>query len=145
MSANEAKQYIEMFKIIDKNNDGVLTIDEIERGIKHCKLETNMSNDDIIKLFKDMDIDKNGLVNYTEFVSALMDYEKEVKKEHIIECFNSYDADRSGKINFKEFCDIINPQDDKEKAELKELYDKFDENGDGEIDFKEFIEGYKKM
>ena len=145
MSANEAKQYIDMFKIMDKNNDGVLTIDEIEKGIKHCKLETNMSNDAIVQLFKDMDIDKNGLVNYTEFVSALMDYEKEVKKEHIIECFNSYDADRSGKINFKEFCDIISPQNDKEKEELRELYNKFDENGDGEIDFNEFLEGYKKM
>ena len=145
MTANEAKQYIDMFKIMDKNNDGVLTIDEIEKGMKYCKLETNMNNDAIVQLFKDMDIDKNGLVNYTEFVSALMDYEKEVKKEHIIECFNSYDADRSGKISFKEFCDIISPQNDKEKEELKELYNKFDENGDGEIDLNEFLEGYKKM
>ena len=145
MTAKEAKEYIEMFKTMDKNNDGVLTIDEIEKGIKHCKIETNMNKDSIVQLFKDMDIDKNGLVNYTEFVSALMDYEKEVKKEHIIECFNSYDADRSGKINFKEFCEIISPQDEKEKEELKELYNKFDNNGDGEIDFNEFLEGYKKM
>ena len=145
MTAKEAKQYIDMFKLMDKNNDGVLTIDEIEKGIKHCKLEINMNKDSILQLFKDMDTDKNGLVNYTEFVSALMDYEKEVKKEHIIECFNSYDADGSGKINFKEFCDIISPQNDKEKEELKELYNKFDENGDGEIDFNEFLEGYKKM
>ncbi len=145
MTANEAKQYIEMFKIMDKNNDGVLTIDEIEKGIKHCKIETNMSNEAVVQLFKDMDIDKNGLVNYTEFVSALMDYEKEVKKEHIIECFKSYDADKSGKINFKEFCEIISPQNEKEKEELRELYNKFDENGDGEIDLNEFLDGYKKM
>jgi calcium-dependent protein kinase len=145
MTAKEAKEYIEMFKLMDKNNDGVLTIDEIEKGIKHCKLETSMNKDAVVQLFKDMDIDKNGLVNYTEFVSALMDYEKDVKKEHIIECFNSYDADRSGKINFKEFCEIISPQDDKEKEELKELYYKFDNNGDGEIDLNEFLEGYKNM
>ena len=130
---------------MDKNNDGVLTIDEIEKGIKHCKIQIDMSSEAVLQLFKDMDIDKNWLINYTEFVSALMDYEKEVKKEHIIECFNSYDSDRSGKINFKEFCEIISPQNDQEKAELKELYDKFDENGDGEIDFNEFLEEYKKM
>jgi calcium-dependent protein kinase len=145
MNSNEARQYIEMFKMIDKNNDGVLTIDEIEQGIKHCKLDVNMNNNEIVQLFKELDIDQNGLINYTEFLSALMDYEKEVKKEHVIQCFNSYDADKSGKINFKEFCEIINPQNENDEKELRELYDKFDENGDGEIDLNEFLDGYKKM
>ena len=145
MNSNEARQYIEMFKMIDKNNDGVLTIDEIEQGIKHCKLDVNMNNKEIVQLFKELDIDQNGLINYTEFLSALMDYEKEVKKEHVIQCFNSYDADKSGKINFKEFCEIINPQNENDEKELRELYDKFDENGDGEIDLNEFLDGYKKM
>jgi len=91
-----------------------------------------------------MDIDKNGLVNYTEFVSALMDYEKSIRQEDLIECFRNYDSDKSGKINFKEFCQILRPQNEKEKKELKELYDRFDDNGDGEIDIDEFIKGFKK-
>ena len=36
MPQNEAKQYIDILKLMDKNN-GVLTIDEFEKGIKHCK------------------------------------------------------------------------------------------------------------
>ena len=82
MSADEAQEFIEMFKLIDENSDGVLTLDEIKNGIKHCQFKVIIDEDTIVKLFNDMDIDKNGLVNYIEFVSALMDYEKKIKKEH---------------------------------------------------------------
>ena len=144
MTTGESKEFIEIFKLIDVNSDGVLTLDEIKNGIKHCKFSFKLNEDSIIKLFNDVDIDKNGLVNYTEFVSALMDYEKNIKQEHLEACFQNYDADNSGKINFKEFCKIIRPQNEKEKKELKELYDRFDDNGDGEIDIEEFINGFKK-
>jgi calcium-dependent protein kinase len=144
MTTTEAKEFIEIFKLIDENSDGVLTLEEIKNGIKHCKFKFKLKEDDFIKLFNDMDIDKNGLVNYTEFVSALMDYEKNIKHEHLIACFQNYDADNSGKINFIEFCKILRPQNETEKKELKELYDRFDDNGDGEIDIDEFINGFKK-
>ena len=143
MSSTEAQEFIDIFKLIDENSDGVLTLNEIKKGIKNCKFKS-MNDDTIIKLYNDMDIDKNGLVNYTEFLSALMDYEKNIKKEHLIECFRNYDADNSGKICFNEFCKILRPQNENEKIELKNLYDKFDIDGDGEIDIDEFIEGFKK-
>jgi len=145
MSTTECKEFIEMFKLIDENSDGVLSLEEIRNGIEHCQFKVKMNEETIVKLFNDMDIDKNGLVNYTEFVSALMDYEKNIKKEHLIECFRNYDADNSGKIDFGEFCRILRPQNENEEKELKELYNNFDIDGDGEIDIDEFIEGFKKL
>ena len=145
LNSNEAQEYIQMFKLIDENSDGVLTFEEIKKGIKNCKFNLEINEQDLMKLFNDMDTDKNGLINYTEFVAALMDYEKNIKKEHLIECFQNYDEDNSGKIDFNEFCKILRPQNEEEKKELKILYDQFDDNGDGEIDIEEFIQGFKKM
>ena len=56
--------------------------------------------------------------NYTEFVSALMDFRKMIKKEQLLECFKSYDTDGSGKISFEEFCDMIKPQNEQEKTQI---------------------------
>ena len=141
LTSRETKEFVEMFKSLDENSDGVLSIDEIKKGVEQSKFGTK--GDNIVKIFEEMDIDKNGLINYTEFISALMDYEK-IKENQILECFNSYDADDSGKISFKEFCDMIKPETEEEKQELKELYNQFDTDGDGEISLKEFKEGFKK-
>ena len=140
LTAKEAKQFVEMFKSLDKNSDGVLSIEEIKKGVEDFKFGEKGEN--IAKLFEEMDVDKNGLINYTEFISALMDYEK-IKENQILECFNSYDTDDSGKISFKEFCEMIKPLNDEEKQDLKDLYHKFDKDGDGEISLKEFKEGFK--
>lgn len=145
LTEKETKEFVEIFKNLDENSDGVLTIDEIAKGVEKGSFGGKIKSDDVVKMFNEIDVDKNGLVNYTEFLSALMDYEKYIKKEHLLECFRNYDADGSGKISFEEFIEMIKPQDDKEKAELRELYTKFDENGDGEIDFNEFMEGFMKI
>ena len=143
LSSNETEEFVKLFKNIDKNNDGVITFDELQKGISILNLR--IKQEDLIKIFKETDIDKNGLINYTEFISTLIDYENSIKEDKLIECFKKYDADNSGKINFMEFCEIIKPQNEKEKQELRDLFNQFDINKDGEIDINEFIDGYKKL
>ena len=145
LNEEETMKFVEMFKSLDENNDGVLSMEEIRKGVEECKFDGKITGDDVVNMFNEMDIDKNGLVNYTEFVSALMDFRKMIKKEQLLECFKSYDTDGSGKISFEEFCDMIKPQNEKEKKELQDLYNKFDDNGDGEIDFEEFVNGFNNM
>jgi hypothetical protein len=113
-------------------------------GSVYVRDTLGINDDDIINLYNNMDTDRNGLVNYTEFISALIDYENNIQIEHLISCFQNYDEDHSGKINFIEFCRILRPQSEEEKKELKKLYDEYDDNGDGEIDVDEFIKGFKK-
>ena len=145
LTEDETRNFVEIFKSLDANSDGDLTMEEIKKGIDKCNLGKKINPDELIEMFNEMDVDKNGLINFTEFVSAMMDYEKYIKKEQLLECFKSYDADCSGKISFKEFCDMIKPQNEREKKDLYILYKKFDINNDGEIDLEEFIEGFNNI
>jgi calcium-dependent protein kinase len=145
LTEDETRNFVEIFKSLDTNSDGDLTMEEIKKGIDKCNLGKKINPDELIEIFNEMDVDKNGLINFTEFISAMMDYEKYIKKEQLLECFKSYDADCSGKISFKEFCDMIKPQNEREKKDLYILYKKFDINNDGEIDLEEFIEGFNNI
>ena len=145
LTEDETRQFVEVFKSLDENSDGVLTMEEIKKGIDLCNFGKKMNSNEIIKMFNEMDVDKNGLINFTEFVSAMMDYDKFVKKEQLLECFRSYDTDGSGKISFEEFCDMIKPSNEQEKKDLFILYKKFDTNNDGEIDFEEFVNGFNNI
>ena len=84
------------------------------------------------------------LINFTEFVSAMMDYEKVVKKDNLLECFKNYDVDGNGTISFDEFCEMINPTTSEEKENVLKLFKQFDTNNDNQIDFDEFYEGFFK-
>ena len=145
LTEDETRQFVTVFKSLDENSDGVLSMEEIKKGIDLCNFGNKLNPNDIINIFNEMDVDKNGLINFTEFVSAMMDYDKFVKKEQLLECFRSYDTDGSGKISFEEFCDMIKPGNEQEKKDLFILYKKFDTNNDGEIDFEEFVDGFNNI
>lgn len=145
LTEDETRSFVEIFKSLDENSDGVLTMEEIKKGIEKCSFGSKMNPNEIINMFNEMDVDKNGLINFTEFVSAMIDYDKFVKKEQLLECFRSYDTDGSGKISFEEFCDMIKPSNEQEKKDLFILYKKFDTNNDGEIDVEEFINGFNNI
>ena len=142
LSSIETEELGKLFKNIDKNNDGVISFDELQKSFSTLNLE--IKQEDLIQIFRDIDIDQNGLISYTEFISALINFEK-INEEKLSECFRKFDSDKNEKINFMEFCEIIKPQNEKEKQELRDLFNQFDINKDGEIDINEFIDGYKKL
>lgn len=145
LTENETRTFADQFKSLDVNSDGVLTLEEIQKGIEMCSFGPKVQKEEMKKMFKEIDVDKNGLINYTEFISALLDYNKVVKKEQLLECFKSYDTDENGKISFEEFCDMIKPSNEQEKKDLFTLYKKYDINNDGGIDFEEFMNGFSLM
>ena len=145
LTESETRKFVEMFKSLDENSYGVLSMDEIKNGIAKCQFGLKINGNELVNMFNEMDVDKNGLINYTEFISALLDYEKYIKNEQLLECFKSYDTDKSGAISFEEFCDMIKPQNEQEKKDLYILFKKIDLNNDGEIDFEEFVTGFSTM
>lgn len=63
LSENEITKLGKIFKSIDKNNDGVLTYEEVKNGLLEYK--ENFPAQDIDLILQGIDTDKSGNVNYT--------------------------------------------------------------------------------
>ena len=58
---------MEIFKMLDKNKDGYVTLKELKEGMKE-----NPNIEEIARLLNSIDLDQNGAINYTEFIAATM-------------------------------------------------------------------------
>jgi calcium-dependent protein kinase len=59
----------EAFRSLDKNNTGILTVNEIKEAFKG----TSMPLEDVNSIFEMIDYDHDGVINYSEFIAATMD------------------------------------------------------------------------
>lgn len=138
---NELMSLNEIFKSLDKNSDGEISINEMKEAIRLLsnKQIIELDDEEIEYIFNEIDLDKNGLINYSEFISSAIDYKKLIKLDHVLEAFHSFDTDKNGKISFKELSDVIKPRDDEDLEYIRALLGEYDLDGDGEIDLNEFM------
>jgi len=66
-----ASRIPDTFSQFDKNGDGKLTIDELKIGIKKIPGCT-MTEDDCANLMNVMDSNRNGFIDYTEFIAGCL-------------------------------------------------------------------------
>lgn len=104
MSEQEITELGNLFKSLDKNGDGVLTIDEITSGVNDMKDKTGK---ELQVLMNAIDTDGSGTINYTEFIAATMETSQYMKDEKLYMAFKMFDRDGSGKIDAKELKDIL--------------------------------------
>jgi len=124
---------------LDANGDGVLTKEEIREGLKE------LNNKDIDQMFEAMDIDGDGFIEYSEFITATLKKNLYLKEERLIDCFELLDKDGDGKITVDELRELMESQngENHDKAFYELMISEYDKNGDGVIDFEEFVEMMK--
>jgi calcium-dependent protein kinase len=96
-----------------------------------------MKIDNLEELFKSIDTDNSGNIEYTEFISASIEKSVYLNEEKLKDAFKLFDADNSGKISRAEIEKVLHM--DKHSKEIDAIMDKHDKNKDGEIDFEEFL------
>lgn len=65
-----------MFRSLDKNKDGYLTLKELKEGMKD-----NPNIDEIARLLNNIDLDQNGAINYNEFIAATLNTKTMIQKD----------------------------------------------------------------
>ena len=128
-----------LFEIFDLNNDGQISFEEFQHVFLNNKY-TNIKEDEVREIFNSIDTDKNGKIDYTEFIASCLQEKIFLNKERLNEAFSIFDKDNNGAITKDEIMRVlkINNEQNKEIEEIEEIIKSIDKNGDGVIDMKEF-------
>ena len=140
LTDDEVKKLKDAFQKIDVNGDGMLTLEELKNAINQNP-EVHVMN--IEQIFKTIDTDNSGVINYTEFLAASIDKRIYLQEDKLRDAFKLFDEDKSGKISKSEISKVLKFK--KSGAEMTKLFEKYDLNGDGEIDFEEFLNMMKDL
>ncbi|GAB2246654.1 hypothetical protein Droror1_Dr00002147 [Drosera rotundifolia] len=136
LSEEEIAGLKEMFKMIDTDNSGQITYEELKAGLK--KAGANLKESEIYELMQAADVDNSGTIDYGEFIAATLHLNKIEKEDHLFAAFSYFDKDGSGYITADELqqaCEEFGIGD----VRLEELIGEADQDNDGRIDYNEFV------
>ncbi|KAF9670638.1 hypothetical protein SADUNF_Sadunf13G0089700 [Salix dunnii] len=100
LSEEEIGGLKELFKMIDTDNSGTITFEELKHGLK--RVGSQMTEDEIKGLMDAADIDNNGTIDYGEFLAATLHLNKMEREDNLVAAFSYFDKDGSGYITIDE-------------------------------------------
>jgi calcium-dependent protein kinase len=135
MSEEEIKASRDIFMKLDVNHDGLLTLEELDDGLRLAGVD--MCRRELEEVMDAIDVDGNGTIDYTEFLAASLEKDKYKSEAGWKSAFQVLDRDGTGKITLPGLTRVLNnrsAEDDTVKHVLRQV----DANGDGCIDYPEF-------
>ncbi|KAL7107894.1 hypothetical protein ACP275_06G082300 [Erythranthe tilingii] len=136
LSEDEIAGLKEMFKMIDADNSGQITFEELKAGLK--RVGANLNESEIHDLMQAADVDNSGTIDYGEFIAATLHLNKIEREDHLFAAFSYFDKDGSGYITPDELqkaCLEFGFDD----SRLEEMIREVDQDNDGRIDYNEFV------
>jgi calcium-dependent protein kinase len=144
MSMNEnIKKLRSIFKEMDDSGDGRLSVDELRAGYKKF-FSSALSDVEFDEMVKNLDNDKNGFIEFEEFLRAALEVETLYTKQNLKMAFDFFDKDKSGKLSVEEIKIILGGKEE-DNEYIIQVVSEVDTNKDGEVSFDEFNELMKKL
>lgn len=136
LSEDEIAGLREMFKMLDTDNSGQITLEELKTGLQ--RVGANLKESEIATLMEAADIDNSGSIDYGEFLAATLHLNKVEREDNLFAAFSYFDKDGSGYITQDELqkaCEEFGIGD----AHLDDIIRDIDQDNDGRIDYNEFV------
>nr|CAB3492948.1 unnamed protein product [Digitaria exilis] len=136
LSEEEIAGLKEMFKMLDADNSGHITLEELKTGLQ--RVGATLMDSEINALMEAADIDNSGTIDYGEFIAATLHINKVEKEDKLFAAFSYFDKDGSGYITQDELqkaCEEFGIGD----TRLEDIIGDIDQDNDGRIDYNEFV------
>lgn len=128
--------------MFDRDSDGKITTDEL--GIVMRSLGHNPTEDELQEMINEVDINRNGTLEFSEFISMMSRHNLEdslgISDSVMREAFKQFDVDGNGVITADELRIAMTTLGEPlSKEDVDEMIAEADVNGDGVVDYEEFI------
>ena len=139
LTTEQILEFREAFQTFDKDGNGSITTKEL--GTVMRSLGQNLSESEIKEIIDEVDEDKNGTIDFQEFLSLMARKMKIIDKEdELIDAFKILDLDGTGKISKYQLRYIIlSTESCFTGDDIEELLKITDVDDDGNIDLHDFI------
>lgn len=141
LSEEEIGGLKELFKMIDTDNSGTITFEELKVGL--ARVGSQLMESEIKDLMDAADIDNSGTIDYGEFLAATVHLNKLEREENLVSAFAFFDKDGSGYITIDELQQACQ-EFGLGEVHLDEMIKEIDQDNDGQIDYGEFAAMMRK-
>ncbi|KAL8269176.1 hypothetical protein R6Q59_000526 [Mikania micrantha] len=124
--------------MMDTNKQGKINIAELKAGLQ--KHGHQIPDADLQILMEAGDVDKDGFLNYGEFVAISVHLKKMGNDDHLKDAFAFFDKNQSGYIEIEELREALADEEDEANSEevIAAIIHDVDTDKDGKISFEEF-------
>ncbi|KAG6545153.1 hypothetical protein Mapa_013418 [Marchantia paleacea] len=137
LSGEEIEGLRDMFQMMDTDNSGAITFEELKAGLQ--KIGSQLAESEVRLLMEAADVDGNGTLDYGEFVAASIHLQRMDNEEHLQKAFAHFDRNGSGYIDMDELRealgDDLGPND---TDVIQDIMHEVDTDKDGQISYEEF-------
>ena len=137
ISLKDTKEIRDVFQLIDKDNDGKISKDDL---IEYFKLSKNLDEaiDEAEQIIDNLDFDKKGYIEYSQYLKASLDTNLILSKNNVTMAFNMLDPNRTGFISAESLMQALS-EDQTNINIWKKIIKEVSKNKDGMINLEEFI------
>merc|ERR1711976_505217 len=140
LSDEQIAEFREAFQLFDKDGNGYISTKEL--GVVMRSLGQNPTENELMDMINEVDIDGRGTVDFPEFLNMMAKKIQNIDSgEEIREAFRVFDKNNSGTVSCSEIKFVMMALEDKiamTEAEVDEMIREADSDGDGHITYDEF-------
>ncbi|KAL6841288.1 hypothetical protein ACP4OV_028806 [Aristida adscensionis] len=138
LSAEEVEDIKEMFKVMDTDNDGIVSYEELKSGI--AKFGSHLAESEVQMLIEAVDTNGRGALDYGEFLAVSLHLQRMANDEHLRRAFLFFDKDGNGYIEPEELQEALLEDGAADSMDIvNDILLEVDTDKDGKISFEEFV------
>ena len=140
LSENEIKNLRDAFRLIDKDNSGMISVEELKKVLGDLGYQHNEADfQGIMQTFNEETGEEE--INYSEFIAATLDRKIYLNKEKLFAAFKHFDIHNSGTITVDSLKEVMARGGRKFTNEvLEDWINEINRGRNGKITFEEFYE-----